>query len=199
MFARFRIFLIAMLSLVLLVVSPARATNFAILLTGSGDNNTATCDNLQWFSQSGGYSLASISFLIPPSALQTPKEFRLEYPSRSPSISSLPADVFSFDASLYDPATDSYVTQFEPPVTITAQMQWSPNQADPLCLGYFDESKNTWTCQDECLRQGDQTLCGKTDHFSTFALTPLSTIPEPASLSLIALTSSMLMRRNSRA
>lgn len=178
----------------LITVVPARATNFAVLLQEG--SNKGTCDGLNWFSQSGAYAISSITFAIPNTVLQTPKELRLEYPSRSLGVSMLPSDLFSFDVSLYDPMTDSFVTQFDPPVIITSQMQWTPNQADPLCLSYYDESSLKWVCQDECLEESDQTLCGTTDHFSTFALAPLSMLPEPASLSLVVLASTVLIRRS---
>ncbi len=31
--------------------------------------------------------------------------------------------------------------------------------------GYFDETKNTWVCEDECLKVNTDTFCGSTDHF----------------------------------
>jgi len=62
---------------------------------------------------------------------------------------------------------------------------------DDLCLGFFNEQKGRWECEDECLKkdanrnsQSDkepdsdrdgaskrkQTLCGKTDHFTVFSI-----------------------------
>jgi hypothetical protein len=41
---------------------------------------------------------------------------------------------------------------------------------DTACLGYYDESRGAWGCQDECLEQRGDMVCGKTDHFTSFAI-----------------------------
>lgn len=38
------------------------------------------------------------------------------------------------------------------------------------CLGFYNEMSGTWECQDECLTQSTDTVCGKTDHFTSFAI-----------------------------
>jgi hypothetical protein len=44
-----------------------------------------------------------------------------------------------------------------------------------LCLGYFDEQKKEWICEDSCLKRNKtsnakDSLCGNTDHFTSFAI-----------------------------
>ena len=38
------------------------------------------------------------------------------------------------------------------------------------CLGYFDEDSQEWICEDPCLKQEGNTLCGSTNHFTSFAV-----------------------------
>lgn len=47
------------------------------------------------------------------------------------------------------------------------------DDADSLCLGFLDESKDPpeWKCEDTCLEHNDDgRYCGRTDHFTNFAL-----------------------------
>lgn len=38
-------------------------------------------------------------------------------------------------------------------------------------MSYFDESSGEWKCQDPCLKESENnTLCGKTDHLTSFAI-----------------------------
>ena len=46
----------------------------------------------------------------------------------------------------------------------------SNSNSDQVCLGYLDESKNEWVCEDECPDEKNGFYCGKTDHFTNFAL-----------------------------
>lgn len=41
---------------------------------------------------------------------------------------------------------------------------------DTACLGYYDEERGMWQCEDECLEQRGGLVCGNTDHFTTFAV-----------------------------
>lgn len=58
----------------------------------------------------------------------------------------------------------------------TVEICFIPNSSeydkDSLCLGYLDESVSPpeWICADKCLDSSDDYLCGKTDHFTNFAL-----------------------------
>jgi len=43
--------------------------------------------------------------------------------------------------------------------------------ANSGCLGFYDEQAQQWKCQDDCLEeQQSGLLCGKTDHFTNFAI-----------------------------
>ena len=47
------------------------------------------------------------------------------------------------------------------------------SQKKDRCLGFIDESRSPprWTCEDECLEENsDGLLCGKTKHFTNFAI-----------------------------
>jgi len=48
----------------------------------------------------------------------------------------------------------------------------TPIGNDKACLGYLDESKSppAWVCEDECLTNKDGQMCGKTTHFTNFAI-----------------------------
>ena len=41
-----------------------------------------------------------------------------------------------------------------------------------MCLGYLNERVNPpkWECQDSCLSKGKDGYCGKTNHFTSFAV-----------------------------
>lgn len=41
---------------------------------------------------------------------------------------------------------------------------------DKACLGFFDEAADKWRCEDECLKKRSNEVCGKTDHFTNFAI-----------------------------
>ena len=43
---------------------------------------------------------------------------------------------------------------------------------DNACLAFWDDSKSPplWRCQDKCLKTKSNNLCGKTDHFTNFAI-----------------------------
>lgn len=44
------------------------------------------------------------------------------------------------------------------------------SEREHACLGFFDEETGAWRCQDVCLQANAGKLCGKTDHFTTFAI-----------------------------
>jgi hypothetical protein len=43
-------------------------------------------------------------------------------------------------------------------------------KSDTACLGYYDEQNKKWVCEDTCLKSKESKLCGKTDHFTNFAI-----------------------------
>ena len=75
------------------------------------------------------------------------------------------------DLSLTD-ANGEAVYQLQEPIQICfdAPTDKKGNIGGSLCLGFFDERKNRWRCQDPCLEQQNGTFCGQTDHLTSFAL-----------------------------
>lgn len=69
------------------------------------------------------------------------------------------------DISLYN--NDGSEIQPEQPIEICFDVQSDKKNA---CLGFYDVKTNKWTCQDDCLKQKGKSMCGKTDHFTIFAI-----------------------------
>ena len=64
------------------------------------------------------------------------------------------------------------ITQLNSSLTICLGLS-DQEQANKVCLSFFDERKNKWRCQDKCLRFGPppgNLICGETDHLTNFAL-----------------------------
>ena len=66
------------------------------------------------------------------------------------------------------------ITQLDTPLVIClAQSNTTKlEKGQSPCLSYYDERKDKWTCQDECLNNAGQgsLYCGRTDHLTNFAL-----------------------------
>ena len=63
------------------------------------------------------------------------------------------------------------ITQLDSPLIICLTPSNSTKKGESQCLSYFDEKKEKWKCQDECLTTTrDNQLCGQTDHLTNFAL-----------------------------
>ena len=69
------------------------------------------------------------------------------------------------------------ITQLNSPLTICLALVKEPKKGEKLCLGFFDETKAKWRCEDECLTSVtkgnakiDNLLCGQTGHLTNFAL-----------------------------
>jgi len=60
------------------------------------------------------------------------------------------------------------VTELSEDVTIC--LEHEGNVDDSTCLGFFNVKTNEWECQDSCLEQQGNRLCGRTDHLTSFAL-----------------------------
>ena len=70
-----------------------------------------------------------------------------------------------------------YLTQLDHSLTICFPRPLNTKKSDKLCLGYFDEDKSKWKCEDKCLTVpgkgssgGDHVVCGETGHLTNFAL-----------------------------
>ena len=64
---------------------------------------------------------------------------------------------------------------FRAQICLEVTTKKSGESKSDLCLGFFDEQKDQWVCQDSCLKKnssssGKETLCGTTDHFTSFAI-----------------------------
>jgi len=65
------------------------------------------------------------------------------------------------------------ITRFTEKVEICLSVPGNVDIKD-TCLSFLNEN-DEWECEDECLNsktnnKGEETLCGETDHFTTFAL-----------------------------
>jgi hypothetical protein len=164
-------------------VVPAFATEFAVLR----QRNSVECPV-----PNGGTGAdlrpSSMLITIPDSALDTPKVLTIDFnPVLPPTVVPPSAGTYVFDIKLTDPSTNEVITLFADPVTIGFEERPLPDglTKDKLCLGYLDESSNEWKCEDNALKtetagSGTSMLCGKTTHFTLFALAPTAAVPEPS-------------------
>jgi hypothetical protein len=141
-------------------------TNFAILLTGTGSGKGCDRDDdyiTSW--KTGGVVTApdGAAFVsLPPGALSEDKALAVKPVSRPVVDAPRLTGVYDFG-----PGAMSFNTQ----VSICFKLQ--TDQVDDLCLAYIDESVSPpkWRCEDSCLEQvGRDQVCGKTDHFTNFAI-----------------------------
>ena len=72
------------------------------------------------------------------------------------------------DINLFNEFGES-VTTLDSPIEICLFYNGNENTED-LCLGYYEESTEKWICEDECLQNEDDTLCGESPHLTSFAL-----------------------------
>ena len=76
----------------------------------------------------------------------------------------------------------SSLSQLDSPLSICLVLTNNTRKDDTVCLSYYDENRDWWECEDECLttisprrgkddgrRKGDL-LCGTTGHLTNFAL-----------------------------
>lgn len=136
-------------------------TNFAILLSGTagsgkGCDNDADAFGGTWFSEDRG---ALIS--LPPGAIRERAAITFDRVAQPPGGVERLSEVYDIGpdgATFLSPATVCLRTSAAPP--------------PGACLGYVDESgrQPTWKCQDPCLKQVNDALCGETDHLTSFAI-----------------------------
>ena len=75
------------------------------------------------------------------------------------------------------------LTQLDSSLTICLALLNETKKGKKVCLSYYNERKNKWICEDECLTtvafkgsnvfngtKGEHILCGQTDHLTNFAL-----------------------------
>ena len=92
------------------------------------------------------------------------------------------SEVVMNNAVLSDIAFDISLAQGEFPLSVEFCIPVGRQvDKEDACLGFWDESKSPpeWRCEDRCLKKkNDRTLCGKTEHFTNFAIL-LSGIDNP--------------------
>ena len=78
----------------------------------------------------------------------------------------------------------NFITELDSPLTICFAAPNGTKRSQNLCLSFYDERKNKWRCEDECLTtgaargvnasnagaDGENLLCGQTSHLTNFAL-----------------------------
>ncbi len=71
----------------------------------------------------------------------------------------------AFGSGVYDfgPSPMTFLKDVEICIERTAGMDLSS-----ACLGYLEGG--TWVCEDVCLKQSEEMLCGQTNHFTSFAI-----------------------------
>ena len=63
------------------------------------------------------------------------------------------------------------VTELDYPLTICLPRSTSKGvKSRDICLSFFDTEESEWRCQDECLIERGDLLCGQTDHLTDYAL-----------------------------
>ncbi len=60
--------------------------------------------------------------------------------------------------------------KFKKAVEVCLRVDEGVSDLEGACLGFFDEKHGEWRCEDETLETREDTLCGDTDHFTTFAI-----------------------------
>lgn len=141
-------------------------TNFAILLSGSG-SGSGKCggdDNYLLSRREGGVvrSADGVAFVsVPPGALPSDTTFTIT-PGKPPK-----ADVARL-TDVYTFGPDGL--KFAEPARVC--LGGAPSDSKAGCLGFIDETVEPpkWVCSDPCLKRVDGTICGKADHFTSFAI-----------------------------
>lgn len=73
-----------------------------------------------------------------------------------------------FDITLLDESGNEVQLTEPAEVCFVVDEQYSEDS----CLGFIDTSvfPSRWVCEDKCLKKKDDQVCGKTDHFTSFAV-----------------------------
>lgn len=63
------------------------------------------------------------------------------------------------------------ITKLNEPLVICLETdEKSAVSKKDMCLGYYNEDKSEWECEDRCVKEKDNTFCGSTGHLTSFAL-----------------------------
>lgn len=140
-------------------------TNFAVLLTGSSSDSKCSSDQNDDLlsSKTGGLATSAdgAAFIsVPPGALVEDTRITVTQVESVEVDTERASGVYSFaPAGL----------EFRDSATIC--LQASLDSTQQACLGYYDAAGKAWTCEDASLREVSPSFwCGKTDHFTNFAV-----------------------------
>lgn len=70
------------------------------------------------------------------------------------------------DITLYDEFGNS-ISELPKPMRICLREEKHDGNT---CLGFFDETRGRWKCEEDCLERENGNYCGETDHLTNFAL-----------------------------
>jgi hypothetical protein len=180
---------VGIFGLVLCLAPQSRATEFAVLRQPFDHN---PCDVAVPSTGTTGGDLAptEMEITIPVDDLPADEILTVDFNPVLPAGSPLPGDdAFVFGITLSDPTTGALLTQFADPISIGFSDQTLPTglSYNQLSLAYFNDTSTPaqWVVQDNALAE-DSTgyWCGKTDHFSIFALAQTSDVPDPTCVAM---------------
>jgi hypothetical protein len=164
----------------------ARATNFAVLLGSSGKTEAS----VSFDHKSPVLDITGMTVTFDPADLPADATLSIDTDPTLPAGAISLTDAFTFAISLQDNADGHLIHQFSHPVQVNFAVTNSPKVSDFGMSRLLETTTPpTWIVQDANLTtkddNGNHYLCGTTDHFSYYALTPLSSVPEPASAGLL--------------
>jgi hypothetical protein len=119
---------------------------------------------------------------VPPNLINRPNTtLIISYSPGAPSNSNQQVASTVLNITLLD-SRNNTITQLDSPLTICLAQSNGTKKGEKECLGYFDENKSKWRCEDKCLsnirNKGDKAkerekgniVCGQTGHLTNFAL-----------------------------
>ena len=151
---------------------------FTIIIDVS--NRTRDRIDVDMISPFSGVSFGAIS--IPSGLSDRPlSTLTIQVTSGIPANFSRQLGGINLDITLLD-SRGNLVTELDDPLTICLPRQKKAARKDS-CLGYFEEKKSRWKCEDTCLanKAEKSLLCGETDHLTNFALLLAGNSADPCS------------------
>jgi hypothetical protein len=183
-------------ALIFLCAAPlARATEFAVLL-GNRASDAAT---VGFDAKVPNLTITGMTVSFDPADLPADATLIIDTDPVLPDGVKPLLNAFTFSLSLEDNATQQFIHEFTQPVSVNIAVASEPKISD-FGLSRLLETTTppTWIIQDANLTAKDGPyVCGTTDHFSYFALTPLASVPEPAMASLLLVAIPAMLRRRS--
>jgi hypothetical protein len=174
----------------LLLIHAAAAgatTEESVIGGGEGEDRIEYNINAPSIGDPPEYWPIAIRFSFP--ALPGPGPFLITYSDEIISVVPPSAGTYVFELVVTD-STGRPVHQLGAPATFEFVYDaLSVPSTSNACLSYFNEGTNEWECQDTTLSCDGNTLCGDTDHLTTFGIGP---VPEPSTALLLGLGGALL-------